>query len=208
MTVKRLLDGYRQFRDNQFQKDKGLYQKLASEGQSPAVMIISCCDSRVDPAIVLNADAGSIFAVRNVANLVPPARPDGDYHGTSAALEFAVRHLEVEHIIVMGHAQCGGVKALYEDLQTGADFIIPWMNIVTEACSHVREHSAHKSHGEQLQDMEQEAIRVSLNNLLTFPWIRERVEQDRLKLYGWYFDFETCNLSTLDQTTGAFAPVD
>jgi carbonic anhydrase len=208
MPVNRLLRGYRQFRENRYQEQKALYQHLADEGQSPAVMVISCCDSRVDPAIVLNADPGSVFTVRNVANLVPPARPDGDYHGTSAALEFAVRHLQVEHIIVMGHAQCGGVKALYEDLKTGTDFIIPWMNIVTEACSHVREHSAHKTHDEQLHDMEREAIRVSLKNLLTFPWIKERVEQDRLKLYGWYFDFETCNLSTLDQATGAFAPVD
>ncbi|RMF11366.1 MAG: carbonic anhydrase [Alphaproteobacteria bacterium] len=203
-----LLEGYRRFRNGRYQEQKALYTELAEQGQSPKTMIISCCDSRVDPAIVLDADPGAVFAVRNVANLVPPARPDGAYHGTSAALEFAVLHLGVEHIVVMGHAQCGGVKALYEDLDKGADFIIPWMQIVKEARDRVRSSAADKPHAEQLREMEQEAIRVSLDNLLSFPWVKERVDAGTIQLHGWYFDINDGIVWALDQKTGSFRPVE
>lgn len=208
MTIDQLLEGYRRFRNGRYQEQKALYTELAEQGQSPKTMIISCCDSRVDPAIVLDADPGAVFAVRNVANLVPPARPDGAYHGTSAALEFAVLHLGVEHIVVMGHAQCGGVKALYEDLDKGADFIIPWMQIVKEARDRVRSSAADKPHAEQLREMEQEAIRVSLDNLLSFPWVKERVDAGTIQLHGWYFDINDGIVWALDQKTGSFRPVE
>jgi len=208
VTIDQLLEGYRRFRNGRYQEQKALYTELAEQGQSPKTMIISCCDSRVDPAIVLDADPGAVFAVRNVANLVPPARPDGAYHGTSAALEFAVLHLGVEHIVVMGHAQCGGVKALYEDLDKGADFIIPWMQIVKEARDRVRSSAADKPHAEQLREMEQEAIRVSLDNLLSFPWVKERVDAGTIQLHGWYFDINDGIVWALDQKTGSFRPVE
>ncbi len=208
MTIQHLLDGYRRFRSGSYREQKDLYTELAEEGQSPKAMIISCCDSRVDPALVLDADPGVVFAVRNVANLVPPACPDGSYHGTSAALEFAVLHLGVEHIIIMGHAQCGGIKALYEDLDKGADFIIPWMHIVADARTRVRETADGKPENEQLREMEQEAIRVSLANLLTFPWIKDRVDAGTLQLHGWYFDLGSGVMFDLDPKTNSFHPLD
>lgn len=208
MTINHLLEGYRRFRTGRYQDQKELYSELAEEGQSPSAMIISCCDSRVDPAIVLDADPGAVFAVRNVANLVPPACPDGAYHGTSAALEFAVLHLGVEHIIIMGHAQCGGIRALYEDLDKGADFIIPWMQIVSDARTRVRANAGTKSHDQQLRDMEEEAIRVSLKNLLSFPWIKKKVEAGTLQLHGWYFDLTDGIMSELDPETDSFRPLD
>ena len=125
MPLKKLIAGHKNFREGKYQEQKDLYRELVEKGQSPEVMIISCCDSRADPVIITEAEPGMVFSVRNVANLVPPCTPDGKYHGTSAALEFAVRHLKVKDIVVMGHAHCGGIKALYKgdfDHQENVDF--------------------------------------------------------------------------------------
>lgn len=191
--IQKLLDGYKRFRDSYYAEQRELYARLTKLGQSPKTVVVGCCDSRVDPAIVTACDPGDLFIVRNVANLVPPCETGGAYHGTSAALEFAVRHLEVESIIVLGHAQCGGIKALMQQApadksQTG--FVFGWMSVASNARNRVLS----RMHGEppekQQRACEQEAILVSLDNLLTFPWILERVAQQKLTLHGWYFDME------------------
>ncbi len=185
-----LIEGYRHYRNSWSVAERDLYRQLVEEGQAPKVMIIACCDSRVDPSIILEAKPGALFTVRNVANLVPPYEADDRKHGTSAALEYAVRFLNVDHIIVMGHGECGGIRALYEagDKDTGtSDFILPWMRIVSEAREHVHTHCADMAPRQQRRAMEQEAIRVSLKNLRTFPWIREAEAAGSLTLHGWYY---------------------
>ncbi|OFZ65978.1 MAG: carbonic anhydrase, partial [Betaproteobacteria bacterium RBG_16_56_24] len=165
----------------------------------------ACCDSRVDPALVLDCAPGDLFVIRNVANLVPPAENQGHYHGTSAALEFGVRNLGVPHIIVLGHAQCGGIHALLEgSVDKDEPFIAEWMGIADAAREHVEQTLAGASDKMRHRACEQQAILVSLNNLMTFSWIRERVEQGRLTLHGWYFDIEGGELLGYDATTRRF----
>ncbi|MBW7852231.1 MAG: carbonic anhydrase [Rhodospirillales bacterium] len=204
--MERLIEGFLVFRETYYERHRPLFDALARGGQSPQAMIISCCDSRVDPGRIFSAGPGDIFVVRNVANLVPPYGPDDAYHGTSAALEFAVKTLQVEHIIVLGHARCGGIGALLDE-RAGGEFITPWMAIAHPA----RERAKELGQGQPPEAMqricEQQTVLVSLGNLMTFPWIRERVEDGRLALHGWYFDLETGDLFWLDQASGAFSAV-
>jgi len=193
--IARLLEGFKRFRQKYFVEDRALFEQLSRRGQSPKVAVVACCDSRVDPAIILDAAPGDLFTIRNVANLVPPHEPEGTYHGTSSALEFAVRSLEVEHILVLGHAQCGGIHALMEgDLRPGEpdrdDFITAWMSIAREARERVQADPTLSGRDQQQRACEQAAVEVSLANLMTFPWIRRRVDEGRLHLHGWYFDLE------------------
>ncbi|TAL00116.1 MAG: carbonic anhydrase [Rhodospirillaceae bacterium] len=178
--------------------------ELMTKRQSPQAMMIACSDSRIDPSLKFGADPGDMFMVRNVANLVPPYAPDGAYHGTSAALEFAVLVLEVKNIIVMGHARCGGIDALVKHQEKAAtDFVASWMKIAEQALVRARDAAT----PEALQRAcEQETVKVSLENLMTFPWIRARVEAGKLELHGWYFDLETGTLHVLGQD-GAFTQV-
>ena len=201
-----LIEGYRRYRAGWTEAERELYRQLVEDGQSPKVMVIACCDSRVDPSIILDAKPGSLFMVRNVANLVPPFERDGAYHGTSAALEFAVRRLNVDHIIVLGHAHCGGIKALYEDNQetSASDLIIGWMRIVAEAGHHVHENCRDLSPPQQRRALEQEAIRVSIKNLLTFPWIESQVRAGKLHLHGWYYALAEGILMALDPENNEF----
>jgi len=207
MTIENLLEGYRRFHSTRFEEAREVYRKLDQRGQSPKVMIIACCDSRVEPATILDAGPGELFVARNVANLVPPCTPDGAHHGTSAALEFAVQHLKVSEIIVMGHAQCGGAKALLMDSEsgTGDDFISSWMNIAREARENV--YTKCTSEEDVLLSLEHEIVRLSLKNMMTFPWIREKVEEGSLRLHGWYFGIARGILYTMDHSTGEFLPV-
>lgn len=211
MPIKELLDGYRRFKDNRYKEQVQLYEKLHTKGQKPRFLFISCCDSRVDPSTIVDASPGDLFIVRNVANLVPPCTPDGGHHGTSAALEFAVKHLEIEHIIVMGHASCGGANALLQStgMEAGPeDFIFNWMNLAKEARDKVIIHQG-KEIDEDLQTkMEHELVRFSLKNLMTFDWIRERVEANKLDLHGWYFGIEKGVLYNMDQESQEFVAVD
>lgn len=197
--MKSLLDGYRRFRAGAWQQNADLFKRLAKEGQAPRVMVIACSDSRLDPQLIFNTTPGELYVVRNVAALVPTYSPDSGYHGTSAALEFAVRTLRVEHLIVMGHAQCGGVQALIEGAPAGcADFVAPWMEIAStarqRACADAR------SPAERQRLAEIETVRVSMANLLTFPWIRELHEQSALDIHGLYFDVETGELNIVGKT--------
>jgi carbonic anhydrase len=185
----KLLEGFQRFKKQYFGGDNKLYNSM-KDGQPAKTLMIACCDSRVDPAILMDCDPGDLFTVRNIANLVPPCEDDGQHHGTSAALEFAVNSLEVENIIVMGHANCGGIQALWQDdgsKQT--QFINTWASIAKQAKERVKmELPASVSEREKLKMCEQQAILVSLENLLTFSCIKERVESGLLSLHGWYFD--------------------
>ena len=196
--MQRLLDGYRRYRNSTaWSQQSSIFRDLAATGQSPKYMVVACCDSRVQPDVLFDVDPGEMFVVRNVANLVPPYAPDSDNHGTSAALEFAVRVLKVEHIVIMGHSLCGGIDALLRDPEGGrTDFIGPWMAIAATARMRALAEKPH-SHAEARSLCEHESIRVSLENLMTFPWVRERVEAGLLQLHGLLFDVETGDLEAL-----------
>jgi len=187
-----LVSGFRRFQKRYFSEQHGLYEHLAHDGQAPRIMVIGCSDSRVDPAIITDCDPGDLFVVRNVANLVPPYENDGGHHGTSAALEFAVRGLGVAHVVVLGHARCGGIRALLGELNIdgGAEFIGPWMSIADVARQAVAREHADETFDGQARACELAALRVSLHNLATFPFVREAVDAGRLQLHGWYFDIE------------------
>ena len=190
-SPKQLIEGFSRFRERHFAKDDALFRELVEQGQTPKILVVACCDARVDPALILDCAPGDLFVIRNVANLVPPAENQGHYHGTSAALEFGVRNLEVRHIIVLGHAQCGGIHALLEGgVDKDDSFIAEWMGIADAAREQVEQALAGDSNNVRHRACEQQAILVSLNNLMTFSWIRERVEQGTLTLHGWYFDIE------------------
>ncbi|WP_297365405.1 carbonic anhydrase [Acidiferrobacter sp.] len=196
-----LVEGFGRFRQRHFESD--LFKRLSEEGQTPKVLVLGCCDSRVDPAIVLDCDPGDLFVIRNVANLVPPFESAGHYHGTSAALEFGVCNLDVEHVIVLGHAQCGGIRALLEGTSGEENsFIKSWMTLAESARDKVLSRPSGES---QAKDCEKQAILASLENLMTFPWVRSRVEAGELQLHGWYFDIE--NGTLLANKNGVFAPL-
>ena len=201
--MEQLIEGYRRFRASRWERERQRFEELSRYGQRPRAAVIACSDSRVDPQMIFDAHPGELFAIRNVANLVPPYAPDAAYHGTSAALEFAVRALKVADLIVMGHALCGGVQALLEGTPDGfGDFVEPWMAIAEPA----RRRAMTASPEVRQEACEQEAVRLSLANLLTFPWIREAVEAGRLRLHGCYFDTRSGALLVMDPN-GAFAPV-
>lgn len=202
----KLIEGFRRFRERHFESNDCLYQKLVTEGQTPKTMVVACCDSRVDPAIVLDCEPGDLFVIRNVANLVPPAEGRAGHHGTTAAIEYGVRNLGVGHIIVLGHAHCGGINALVRNggVSNPDSFIDDWMCLVESARSSVMAEMPHASLNEQARACEQRAILVSLDNLMTFSWVRERVEADLLTLHGWYFDIENGQLLRYDATASSF----
>ena len=182
-----LIEGFRRFRRRHFSGEGHLYERLR-EGQAPSTLVVACSDSRVDPAIVLDIDPGDLFVVRNVANLVPPWEGDGGRHGVSAALEFGVRALGVKNILVMGHAKCGGIRALLEG--TRGEFIPQWMSIAAAARTEVLISSAHLDAEQRERALEFASMRLSLRNLAGFPWIRAAVESGALALHAWYFDLE------------------
>lgn len=205
--INKLLEGFKRFRHNIYDENPGLFDRLTKQGQTPKTIVVGCCDSRVDPAIVTDCDPGDLFIIRNVANLVPPFETGGNYHGTSAALEFGVRNLEVENIIVLGHAQCGGIRALMNQApgsEPHEGFVPGWMKVASNARNRVLS----RMHGEPLEKQqracEQEAILVSLDNLLTFPWILERVAQKKLTLHAWYFDLEHGELLRFNPSSHIF----
>jgi carbonic anhydrase len=202
--VEVFLAGFRRFQARFFGGDRELYEELR-HGQRPHALVIACCDSRVDPAHLLDARPGDLFVVRNVANLVPPYESDGATHGVSAALEFAVRSLGVAHICVLGHGQCGGVRALLEGAQ--GEFLPRWVAIAQEARDEVLARLPGKSLEMQARACEQASLLLSLRNLLTFPWVAERVEAGTLALHGWYFDLERGRLLGYDAATGRFIPL-
>ena len=199
-----LIEGYRRFRATGWPERQKMFERLAA-GQTPRSMVVACVDSRVDPTLIFDAAPGEMLAVRNVANLVPPYAPDMAYHGTSAALEFGVRVLEVRDLIVLGHGSCGGVRALLDGAPaTARDFVAPWMSMAEPA----RLASLGYADPETRQTRcEHEVIRISLANLMTFPWIAERVAAGTLTLHGAWFAIHSGALTVL-QPDGSFAAVD
>ena len=208
-TPEKLVEGFRRFRERHFTENDALYRQLTTEGQTPRILMVACCDSRVDPALVMDCAPGDLFVIRNVANLVPPAESrESGRHGTSAALEFGVRSLRVEHIIVLGHAQCGGIRSLFsENAAEAGSYVHAWMRAAEEVHAAVLRDMPDAPVDEQVVACEQRAILVSLDNLMTFPWVRERVEAGSLKLHGWYFDIENGQLMHHNAASGAFEPL-
>ncbi len=199
----KLIDGYRKFRATQWPERRITFQELARQGQSPRTMVIACCDSWVDPSMIFGAAPGELFVVRNVANLVPPYAPDGRVHATSAALEFGVCVLEVRDLIVMGHAMCGGIRALLEGSPMPADdFLGSWMSVAESAKRRVLESGP----ADPQAACEQEAVKLSLDNLRSFPWIRQRIDAGSLRTHGATFDIRSGVLSRL-RPDGRFEPV-
>lgn len=202
-----LLDGYRSFRATRLPVEQERYRALAEHGQDPDVMVIGCCDSRVSPEVIFDAAPGELFVVRNVANLVPPYSPSALLHGVSAALEFAVQGLNVRHIVVLGHAGCGGIRAFVQQgrpLSPG-DFIGKWMSLVAPAAAAVVPGGTPEDY---LMRVEQASVAQTLGNLMTFPWVKQRVEGRALALHGAYFDVATGELTARDPASGEFCPLD
>ncbi len=203
--MQKFIHGFRSFQEDYFSEDRELFNRL-KQGQRPRVVLIGCSDSRVDPSMMVRSEPGELFIVRNVANLVPPCEHDHSYHGVSAALEYAVCHLEVEHIIVLGHSCCGGIRSLMEGIpaEKNGEYISKWVSIAERAKQQVLAAFAEAPPEQQAKACEHASILVSLENLLTFPWIRERVEADTLDLHGWYFDIESGNLYSYQPASGKF----
>jgi carbonic anhydrase len=204
-----LIEGYRRFRKTGWNAERERWAELA-EGQSPKVMIIACSDSRVEPARIFDSRPGELFVVRNIANLVPPFERDTHYHGVSAALEFGITQLEVEELVVMGHGFCGGCAAAltgqFDEAPHGAGhFIAHWIGMLSEARERIRaEHPGLDRAA--FQAMELEGVRISLRNLRSFPWVRAREVDGRIRLHGAYFAIADGILHLCDETNGAFAP--
>ncbi len=203
-AIEKMLHGFRSFRDTYFSGDSELFDQL-KHGQHPRSLIIACSDSRVDPALITESDPGDLFVIRNVANLVPPYEPDTRHHGVSAALEYAVNGLQVEHIIIIGHSDCGGIHALMERTpeKPAGEFLDAWLDLAEPAkqaamvLSNASPHTRHRA-------CEEASLVLGLENLLTFPWIRERVDAGKLALHAWYFHIAAGRLFGYDRAKGGF----
>ncbi len=202
-----LVQRYHGWKATSYADNKSWYRRLASEGQHPRAMIISCCDSRVHVTSIFGADQGEFFIHRNIANLVPPYQPDGQQHGTSAAVEYAVTALKVAHVIVIGHSACGGGQG-YHDMATGkapqlleeTSFVGRWMDILKPGYDRI------EGHGD-IHNLEREAVKVSLENLMTFPFVKSAVEAEELTLHGLWHDIGEGGLMQFDGASGDFVTV-
>ncbi len=203
----RLIDGYSAFAGGRLRREQDRYRELAEHGQSPQIMVIGCCDSRVSPEVIFDASPGELFVVRNVANIVPPYAPDERAHGVSAALEFGIGALCVKHIVVLGHAHCGGVKAYAEDAEplSPGDFIGKWMALMAPAAT--KTPRGESSPADYLVRLEQANVVNSLDNLMTFPRLAKLIESGKIATHGAYFGVASGDLSVLDKASGRFRPV-
>lgn len=211
MGFRKLINGFKDFQTEYFKKDPDLYSRLVNDGQSPKVMVIACSDSRIDPAILTKSEPGDIFSVRNIAAMVSPD-DDSDHrgHGTAAAVEYAVKVLKVQHIVILGHALCGGIHALAEsgaDLEQDDGFIARWISIGADARNKVRQVFPENTVDQHSQILEKTSILVSVNNLLSYSWVREAVENGQLKIHAWYFDMPNGALLNYNPSTNTFEDV-
>ncbi len=204
--MERLIAGYRAFKAGRWPEERAHYEDLARKGQNPEYLVIACSDSRADPATIFSASPGELFVVRNVAGIVPPYESDSGHRGTSAALAFAVLQLKVKHILVLGHAQCGGVAAALDGkLAAGIPFLSTWIDLLTPALKQ----SAHiRDRAQRHTAMERDCIRLSLDNLATFPFVAERVSAGALLLHGARFGIADGKLEFLERDHGKFSSVE
>ena len=200
-----LIDRYKKWKSSEYLKNEVKFRNLASFGQSPSTMVISCCDSRVHATSIFGADEGEFFIHRNIANLVPPYNPDGENHGTSAAIEYAIKELKVQHLIILGHKDCGGIKYGHNmhsnSLNTSYEFINKWLSILLPAYNKI---SKDVSEQKQINKLEQESIKASINNLYSFPFIKKAIEENSLSIYGLIHDIGSGNLKFLNPITEDF----
>ena len=200
----KFVEGFKRFKKQYFVDDSNLYDSMKN-GQPAKTMMVACCDARVDPAILTDGNPGDLFTVRNVANLIPPCETGRDFHGTSAALEFAVNILKVENIIIMGHASCEGIKALWHGYgAVQSRFMDDWVSIAQPAKEKIQKTFTSEPAKIQIKACEQQAILVSLGNLLLFPCIRRGVENGSLSLHGWYFDISVGELLSYNSSSAQF----
>ncbi|HEV2620062.1 MAG TPA: carbonic anhydrase [Acidobacteriaceae bacterium] len=207
--IMKFIEGFERFQEKYFAEEDSVFTQLR-QGQSPKALVISCCDSRADPGMLMGAGPGDIFVVRNVANLVPPYRNGAEMPGIRADIEFAVKSLNVEQIVILGHSSCGGIRALMDgegETTHNFEFIGTWVSIARPAREWVMRELANESKAAQVRACEHRAIELSLTNLMTFPWIRERVEAGSLALHGWYFDIDAGELLGYSAETSEFAPL-
>jgi carbonic anhydrase len=212
MALERLLKGFKDFRTGYYREHLDLFEKLATEGQAPKILIVACADARVDPGILTQTTPGELFTVRNVAAMVPPAQfpPDMRHHGTSSAIEFAVRGLGVEHVVVLGHALCGGIGALVDgrdSLYASYDYLSTWTSIAQEVRDLAVRELEGRSREEITRAVEQAAVLNSLCNLMSFRWIAEKVAAGTLALHGWWFNMTEGQLYAFNPASAAFEPV-
>jgi carbonic anhydrase len=206
-----LVQRFHGWRATTFSENKAWYRRLADEGQRPRAMIISCCDSRVHVTAIFGADQGEFFIHRNIANLVPPYEPDGNQHGTSAAIEYAVTALKVAHIVIVGHSNCGGVRGCHDmcsghapELEEKSSFVGRWMDLLRPGYERVKDIA---DEGERVRALEKQAILVSLDNLMTFPFVEEAVKANKLSLHGLWNDIGDGGLEQYTPEDGIFKPI-
>jgi carbonic anhydrase len=198
-NFKKMVSGYQKFRKKYALDDQSVMQHLSDHGQQPKIMVVACCDSRVDPALILQCEPGDLFVVRNVANIVPPYEKDDAQHGTSAALEFGVRFLQVEHLVILGHSQCGGMKALMNaNGNINDDFITKWVSLIKiQDCN-----------SRNIDECAKLALLQSYNNCMTFPWIKEKVVSKGLLIHLWFFDIKSGCILTYSETEKTYIALD
>ena len=200
-----LMDRYKKWKSSEYLKNEVKFRNLASFGQSPSTMVISCCDSRVHATSIFGADEGEFFIHRNIANLVPANSPDGGNHETSAAIEYAIKELKVQHLIILGHKDCGGIKyghKVYSDsANTNYEFINKWLTILLPAYNKIQKSVSEQ---EQIKQLEQESIKASINNLLSFPFLKKAIDENKLSIHGLIHDIGSGNLQFLNPVTDNF----
>lgn len=207
-AIAKLMIGFRHFREKFYQSSDDTYNRLTTSGQGPKTLVIGCSDSRVDPAIMSGAGPGELFVVRNVANLVPPYETGGGRHGVSAAIEFAVVNLKVENVIILGHRQCGGIRALmFPEENAAGGFVQQWVKVADEARARALEYTGSADPNVLWRSCELEAIKTSMENLRTFPFVQAAERERGLNLIGIYFDIEKGELLELNEMGGTYSPV-
>lgn len=203
---KKIAGGFQAFHNKYFRSDNPLFKKLG-KGQYPATMVISCADSRVDPSLLLNTRPGDLFVLRNVANLVPSYQEASERPSVGAAIEFAVKYLKVKNIVIIGHSDCGGIQALLKNDLPGDEFILPWVSSASVVRDKINEFIKDENDNMRACAAEQASLILSLENLLGYPFVLDAVREDRLKVFGWYFDIESGDLLEYNQKDDVFVKI-
>ena len=197
----KIVEGYEAFRDKYARGDQSVMYSLSRDGQQPEVMVVACCDSRVDPALILQCDPGELFVVRNVANIVPPYEKDAAHHGTSAALEFGICFLKVKHLVLLGHSQCGGIQALVDNKNIGPnDFITNWVSLLKDGLNNPIP--------KNIDECAKVSLQRSEKNCLTFPWIKDKVNAGKLEIHLWFFDIKMGQICTYSKLENKYKPLE